>query len=424
MSLLPGIRAELAEYPPLVRRVFAGIALSTLGSGLTVPFLYVYLSQMRGVPTVGVGLLLGAMGLVTVAVVPVVGTLIDALGPRVVAIGGQVMMCAAVTTLAGADSLPGIVLALALLTTGVTATHPAMQALLARLVAPERRQRIFGWQFMVINAALGLGGLIGGSMISLADLGSFQRLYALDAASFAVNVLVLATLPRGTAVLAAADADEAPVTGGWARVLADRVMLRYVLVSTVLLTFGYAQIETGFSAYAIDVAHVEPRVLGWAFAANTGTIVAAQLVVMRLVEGRRRSVMLSLTGAVWAVAWSIVAASAWVPGPAAAVCIIAGLALFGAGETVLAPVSPALVNDLAVEELRGRYNAMAGLTWTVANVAGPAIGALLIGTGHAGAWVAATVGGSALASVLFWRLRWRLSDIADGVPGARVPAAH
>ena len=52
---------------------------------------------------------------------------------------------------------------------------------------------------------------------------------------------------------------------------------------------------------------------------------------MRLVEGRRRSVMLSLTGAVWAVAWSIVAASAWVPGPAAAVCIIAGLALFGAG---------------------------------------------------------------------------------------------
>jgi hypothetical protein len=64
------IRAEFLGLPHQVRQVYVGVALSTLGSGLTVPFLYVYLSQMRGVPTIGVGLLLGAMGAVTLVVVP------------------------------------------------------------------------------------------------------------------------------------------------------------------------------------------------------------------------------------------------------------------------------------------------------------------------------------------------------------------
>lgn len=429
---LSGPRSELAALPPQVRRVFLGVALSALGSGLTVPFLYVYLSQMRGVPTVGVGLLLAAMGAVAAGVVPVVGMLIDAVGPRVVAIAGQAAMLAAVLILAGADSLPRIVLALALFSSGNSATHPAMTALLARLVEPARRQRAFGWQFMLINAALGTGGLIGGSMISLAELGSFQRLYALDAASFAANALVLASLPRGTGLLGAGAAESSgssaaggsAAAGGWRRVLADRAMRRYVVLSTLLLTFGYSQIETGFSAYAVDVAGVEPRVLGWAFGANTATIVLAQLTSLRYVDGRRRSAMLSLTGAIWALSWAVVAVSALVPGPAAAICIVGGLALFGLGETVLAPTAPALVNELAVEDLRGRYNALAGLTWTVSMMAGPAVGALLIGTGHAGVWVAATVGGAGVSSILFRRLRAHVTDAQDGVARVAVPVAH
>ena len=34
---------------PLVKRLFVGIAFSALGSGLTMPFLYVYLAEVRGI---------------------------------------------------------------------------------------------------------------------------------------------------------------------------------------------------------------------------------------------------------------------------------------------------------------------------------------------------------------------------------------
>ena len=36
---------------PLVKRLFVGIAFSALGSGLTMPFLYVYLAEVRGIAT-------------------------------------------------------------------------------------------------------------------------------------------------------------------------------------------------------------------------------------------------------------------------------------------------------------------------------------------------------------------------------------
>jgi hypothetical protein len=50
---------------------------------------------------------------------------------------------------------------------------------------------------------------------------------------------------------------------------------------------------------------------------------------------------------------------------ASAVAVIAFGALFALGETVLSPISPALVNALATDELRGRYNALASMVWGV-----------------------------------------------------------
>ena len=47
---------------PLVRRLFVGIAFSALGSGLTMPFLYVYLAEVRHISTATVGLLFAFMG--------------------------------------------------------------------------------------------------------------------------------------------------------------------------------------------------------------------------------------------------------------------------------------------------------------------------------------------------------------------------
>jgi MFS family permease len=54
----------------------------------------------------------------------------------------------------------------------------------------------------------------------------------------------------------------------------------------------------------------------------------------------------------------------------------------GLGEALLAPTLPALVNDLAPGELRGRYNAVSTLSWQIGPVLGPALAGLMLGNGH------------------------------------------
>jgi MFS family permease len=400
---------------PLVRRLFVGLAFSALGSGLTMPFLYVYLAEVRGIATTTVGLLFAWMGLLGFLGSPVGGTLIDRFGPRPVMVVGLTTEALGVASLTLVESAWHALAVATFLTLGTVGLYPAATAMLTRLVPEGRREKVYGFQFMLMNAGLGVGGVVSGLLVRISDPASFQRIYLVDALSYVAYIVVVLSLPRGTGALSREDAARAVgPQPGWGAVLRDRTLLRVVLTSMVVITFGYAQFEAGFAAYTVGVAGIPANALGWAFGANTASIVLAQLVALRLIEGRSRTRMLALCAAIWSLSWAVIALSDAVSGGAAVALVVVGLATFGLGETLWAPVAPAIVNDLAAEELRGRYNALQGMTWTVAMIVGPALAGLLLGNGLVHAWVACTVGGTAVASVLFLRLRRHLSPLQDG----------
>jgi MFS family permease len=403
---------------PRVRRLFVGIACSALGTGLTMPFLYVYLAEVRGISTSTVGLIFAWMGLLGFAGSPLGGTLIDRYGPRPVMLVGLTTEAAGVASLTVVQDAWHAWAVASFVTLGTVGLYPAATAMLTRLVPEQRRQKVYGFQFMLMNAGIGVGGVISSFLVDLSDARTFQRLYLIDAVSYLAYVAVVLSLPRGTGALPRRTPDLAAPAGltapGWATVLRDRTLVRVALTSVVVVTFGYAQFEAGFTAYTVDVAGVPANALGWAFGANTAAIVLAQLVTLRLIDGRSRSRVLACCAAVWCLSWSVIAASELVGGRTAVALVVLGLAMFGLGETLWAPVAPALVNDLATEELRGRYNALQGMTWTVAMVIGPALAGLLIGNGLVQAWVACTVGGTGVASLLFLGLRRHLTPRQDG----------
>ena len=408
--------APAAGMPPLVRRLFAGIAFSSLGSGMSMPYLFVYLTQVRHLPATQVGLILSWMGVVSLVVSPLVGTLIDRFGPRGVLVIGVLGEAVGMAAVGGVGSLLDAWLVGSWVAVCNCATFPGSAALLTRMVPVARRERAYGMQFMLMNAGFGIGGLVASALVNLADASTFVWLYRIDALSYLGYIVVLLTLPRGTGRI---DPDTAqPGAGpqpGWRVVLRDRTLLLVVVVGTLLLTCAYAQMDTGFTAYAVNQAQVPARTLGWAFAANTAVIVAGQLVTLRLVHGRRRSTALGVAGLIWAAAWVVVAVSgAFVGRPLAIVCVVLGLAVFGAGETIWAPMMPALVNGLADERVRGRYNALAGMTWTISGIVGPALAGLLIVRAHGVYWAALCIGGSLLGGVAFLALRRRLTPAQDG----------
>ncbi len=409
---------------PLVKRLFVGIALSALGSGLTMPFLYVYLAEVRGIPTATVGLLFAFMGLLGFVGSPIGGTLIDRFGPRPVMIVGLTAEAVGVASLALVENAWHALAVATFITLGTVGLYPAATAMLTRLVPEDRRQRVYGFQFMLMNAGLGVGGVVSAVLVRTSDPSSFERLYLLDALSYVAYIAVVVSLPRGTGAMTRAEERAEGPQPGWSTVLRDRTLLRVVLISIVVITFGYAQFEAGFAAYTVDVAGIPAHYLGWAFGANTAAIVLGQLVTLRLIKGRRRSRMLALCAAIWSVSWAIIALSDAVDGWTSVALVVVGLGVFGLGETLWAPLAPAIVNDLATEELRGRYNALQGMTWTVAMIVGPALAGLLIGNDLAHVWVACTVGGTAVGAVLLLRLRRHLTPAQDGlvVPEMRLAA--
>jgi MFS family permease len=402
------------------RLLLVGTLFSAIGRGLTLPFLFIYLTKVRDLDGSTVGLLVGWMGAVSLLLAPVAGTLIDRLGARYVLIPLQFVAASGSLLLAFADSALLAFGALTVLAVGFSGIFSGATTILAGLVKPEERQRTFGLSFTLLNLGIGTGGLIAGTFVDESRLGTFQVLYFGDAASFLVPSGILLYLRHvGHRVVKEPSADEvAAPKGGYLQVLRDGAFVQFFLFALVLTVVGYAQIEIGFTAFAVNVAEVSARVVSLAFAANTLVIVLLQLVVLRWLEGRSRTRALSVVALIFGLSW-IVLGGAGLAGAAGITALaIAGVIIcsmiFALGETLMSPVMPAITNALATDELRGRYNAMASMVWGISGVVGPVAAGPLIGNGLSTVWLVAAIVGCLVASLLALRLRRRLTPAQDG----------
>lgn len=410
--------SALRSAPPLVRRMLVGNAIAAIGHGLTLPFLVIYLGQVRGLGTATAGLLVAAMAAVALAASAVVGILVDRYGPRPVLMAGMALLTFGTGMLALVTSLPqaaGVVVVVAI---GQACFWAPQSSLYARLTPSADRQQVFGLQFMLLNLGLGIGGLVAATMVDTAEPATFQKLYLLDAATHLAYLGILATM--GSAGVGPARVGPAEPhhrssgIGGYRVVLADRALRRLALGALVLLTFGYGSLEVGLPTYVSLVGGLDASFVAIAYVANTSVIVVAQLFVIKRIAGRSRSRLAGAVGVSWAVAWLLVGLAIDFPAAIAAGVICVGVSIFALGETVWSPVFPAIVNDLASDELRGRYNAVVSWTWSVAGMAGPALAALLLGTGWPQLWIGAVVAGCLLAGALLLRMRPLLSPAQDG----------
>ncbi|NUS14610.1 MAG: MFS transporter [Streptomyces sp.] len=411
-----------------LRRIQLGNALSAFGNGFTVPFTFVYVSEVRGLGAGVAGIVLAAFAVAALFVLPFTGRAIDRRGPVPVAVAGTVLAAAGSLGLGLSGSEPVVIAAAAALGAGISVVQPALATMIVWCSTTATRSRAFATQFFLANLGLGVGGLMGGLIVDTAHPSSFIRLFAIEAAMFLVLGAVVATvrLPRAALADQPVAAGDGGAGGGWNALLRHRAMLLLCALGFVLFFACYGQFESGLSAFAVTVTRISPAMLGVALAANTAAIVLAQFVVLRLVERRRRSRVIAAVGLVWAVAWLVAGASGLVHGhhAVAVVAIISTYALFGLGEAMLAPTVSPLVADLAPEGMVGRYNAAFALVKQLALAIGPAVGGLIAAAKAYDAYVVLLVACSVAVSALAVRLGRSLSPEQDAPHRSRVVAAH
>ena len=75
------IRATLPERPE-ARRLLLGTLLAAIGQGMTLPFLFIYLTRVRNFDPTVVGVVVGWQGLMSLILAGPFGALMDRIGPR------------------------------------------------------------------------------------------------------------------------------------------------------------------------------------------------------------------------------------------------------------------------------------------------------------------------------------------------------
>ncbi|MCF3106807.1 MFS transporter [Streptomyces roseoverticillatus] len=399
-----------------LRRIQLGNALSAFGNGFTVPFLFIYVSQVRDLGASTAGLVLMTFAVSALVVLPFVGRVIDRRGPLPVAIAGTVSAAVGSMGMGLASSESLVFAAAAALGAGIAVIQPTLATMIVWCSTPTTRSRAFAMQFFLNNLGLGVGGLLGGQLVDTSDPDSFVRLFAIEAAMFLVLGVAVATvrLPKAPRVEDAVPTDEG-AKGGWRTLLGDRAMVQLCVLGFVMFFACYGQFESGLAAFAVEVTRISPATLGIALAANTAAIVLAQFVVLKLVEGHRRSRVMALVGVIWTVAWVAAGVSGLVPGAhgVATALLISTYALFGIGESMLSPTVAPLVADLAPARLVGQYNSAFALVKQLALAIGPAVGGLMAGGGLYVAYIAMVIACSLLITTLALRLGRRLTPAQD-----------
>jgi MFS family permease len=419
----PGLTSFWHDLPREGRLLLSVVVFEFLGTGLVLPFHVVYLNDVRGFDLSTVGLLLGVPPLVGFLVVGPGGAVIDRIGARPVQVVALTLLVLGdlVMVTAREPWVAAVALTLSGIAFGVS--WPAWQSLVATVIPTDLRQRYFGVNFALLNLGIGIGGIIGGFLADVDDPITFQALYLADALSFTPALVLLLWPLRHVAGRPVHDEAVAAEEVGYLALLRRPAVSSLALLSFVSSFVGYSQLNAGMPAYATAIGEVSTRGLGFAFAANTIVIVVLQLAVLKHIEGRRRTRIIAVMGVVWAGAWLLLGLSGLVPGTLGATLLVAACAsVFALGETMLQPTIPALVNDLAPDHLRGRYNALSSAAFQLAAVIAPPIAGVLIGHGLGSAYIGLLVVGSVLCGLYaVTRVEPRITPEVNGVRAAARP---
>lgn len=367
----PEGRKPVAGLPAAYWYLWAGTLVSRLGY-FVVPFLSLYLVGERGFGAAGAALIVSLFGAGSVAASFAGGALADRAGRKVTMLVALFGASASVLGLGFARGYWAVA-ALACVAGFFTDLYrPAASAAVADLVTPEDRPRAYALVYWATNVGAAVAPVLAG----LAASRGYLLLFLADAAtSLAFALLVMLRVPetglgRDSRAPSAAEPAPARPPGVLRAALSDPALLALTTLSfgfALLFFQGYVTLPLDMRAEGLSEAQY-----GAAIAVNGALIVALGLPASRVLGTLPRFGVLAAASVLMGAGFGLNALVETAPLYAVAV------AVWTLGELSANPVASAAVADLAPARLRGAYQGVYGSSWSLASLAGPALGGLVL----------------------------------------------
>ncbi len=355
--------------------LWAGTLVNRLGFFVE-PFLALYLTSARHLSLAEVGGVLASYGAGSVCSQLIGGALTDRLGRRATLTAGMLANAAALLGLGYAHGLAPLLVASVAVGATIDMYRPAAAALVADLVPAADRARAYGLIFWAVNLGFSVAMVLGGT---LARTG-FTTLFWIDAVTCAAfGLLVWRAVPE-TLAPSGEGGDGGHARGGFAAALRDPVLVSFTLL-TLVVAIVYMQAYTTLPL-AMTGSGLPPQDYGIAMAVNGLVIVAAQPAVGAWLGRRDHATVLTCGVVCTGLGFGLtaLASATW----QYAACV----AVWTAGEILNGAVASTVIAALAPPRLRGRYNGVFGLAFSLGYLIAPLAGTRLLAHGRPVLWLA------------------------------------
>ncbi|WP_407287546.1 MDR family MFS transporter [Streptomyces sp. BP-8] len=335
-------------------------------------FLALYLTVERGYSASYAGLVGALYGLGGVVSSIGAGVLTDRLGRRPTMLIAQLSTAASVALLGFMEDPVAIAAVAAVVGMATNASRPAVQAMMADIVAPEDRVRAFSLNYWAINLGFAISSTAAGL---IAEHGYLALFLGESGLVLACAVVVFVKLPESRpATTAPADpqdtATSSPAPVSMLTVLRDGRFMTVVglnLLLAMLFQQAYVSMPVSMGQNGFSSAD-----FGTVIAVNGVLIVLLQIPVTRFIEHRSPAMLLIGSALLTGYGFGLTALAGSVAMYALAV------AVWTLGEIINSPTQMGLVVRLSPLHGRGRYQGMYALSWSIASLTAPLLGGTVI----------------------------------------------
>jgi MFS family permease len=358
------------EYPRSFWTLILITFIDRVGGAMLFPFFALYLTKRFEIGMTQVGILFAAFSASSFVGSMLGGALTDRTGRKGILIFG--LIASSFSTLAmgfvGAFEM-FFVIALFVGLLAETA-GPAHQAMIADMLPEEKRAQGYGIFRVAFNLSVVIGPAIGGLLAAR----SYLALFIADAViSLFAAVLVSRFIPE-TKPETALDVQQESFAGsfkGYLRVLRDTAYMLF-LGASLLIALVYVNMNTTLGVYLRDTHSIPEAGYGWILSLNAAMVVLFQFPITRRIEKLPPMLMMAFGAALYAVGFAMYGfvAAYWL--------FLAAMVIITIGEMIVAPVGQALVAKFSPEDMRGRYMAVFGFSWTIPFAIGPYLAGLIL----------------------------------------------
>jgi MFS family permease len=356
---------------PTLRTLAIGPFVNRAGSGALVTVFALYFTRKVGLEPSQVGLALSIGAFVGMLTQVPFGHLGDVRGPREVLRALTVITgCISLTLLVTRNFLL-LILVISLLTGIEAGANGVRNGYIARIATGGQGVRFKAYLRAVTNVAIGIGALLGGLALAVDDSWAYLSVMALDGIGTIAAGLLYVSLPHLEPAPAAAEGE--PRLG----VLRD---LPYVVVTFLagIIAMHFVIIEVGIPLWVATHTAAPKSMVAVLLLLNTAAVALFQVRLARGSDKVMSSVRLAIFGAAFiAVGFAIISFADGVGRDAAIALLVLGSGVHVVGEMLTSGASWGVSMGLAPVERQGQYQGFAGLGFSIANVAAPALTTVL-----------------------------------------------